>query len=335
MTAPRFSVVIAAYNAADYVADTIDSLGAQTFRDFETIVVDDRSTDATVNVVRNRMAALGLAGEVIVREADLSKGVSVCRNLALKAAKGDWIAFLDSDDLFAADKLARVAIALEQQPDSVRAIHHRARRFRDGSGETIDIVGGKTNEDSIRWVFEDLLSGNYLTTSTWTIARELLIELGGFNRELHGVEDWWLALRVSRRTQWLFIDAVLTHYRVRTTSLMTNAAFEHYVRQHLALIRIARASGELTPDNVDTLRRYCLGPLTQYFAGLAFGRGGLRALGRGVMLLIAAREPRAASHVLWLHARSRALTHLSRLASRLRATSASLRPSARNQDTAP
>jgi glycosyltransferase involved in cell wall biosynthesis len=335
MMAPRFSVVIAAYNAADHVAETLDSLAAQTWRDFETIVVDDRSTDATVSVVRNRMTMLGLAGAVIVRDPDLTKGVSTCRNLGLKAATGDWIAFLDSDDLFAPDKLARVAIALKGLPREVKAIHHRARRFLDANGETVDIVGGNATGDSVCWVFEPLLSGNFLTTSTWVIARELLIELGGFNSELHGVEDWWLALRVSKRTQWGFIDAVLTHYRVRATSLMTNAPFDHYVRQHLALVRVAGVSGELTPASVDTLRRYCLGPLTQYFAGLAFGSGGWRALTGGVMLLVRAHELRAASRVVWRHARAQTLTRLSRIARLLRATSASLHAPARNQDTAP
>jgi glycosyltransferase involved in cell wall biosynthesis len=335
MTAPRFSVVIPAYNAAGYVAETIDSLAGQTFRDFETIVVDDRSTDATASVARNRMITHGLPGAVIVRAPDLPKGVSTCRNLGLKAAKGEWIAFLDSDDLFTADKLARIAIALEGRSDAVKAIHHKARRFLDASGETVDITVGDASGDSVRWLFDALLSGNFLTTSTWVIARELLIELGGFNNELHGVEDWWLALRVSKRTPWLFIDAALTHYRIRTASLMTNAAFDHYVRQHLALVRVARASGEITPENLETLHHYCLGPLTQYFAGLSFARRGWRALIGGVRLLVTAGELRAAFDVVWRHIRAQALTQLSRIARLVRAASASLQTRTRGQDTAP
>ena len=322
MSSPRFSVVIPAYNSAGFLGETLESLAAQTYRNFETILVDDGSTDATVEIARDRMAALGLRGSVTVRPADRPKGVSTCRNLGLQAARGHWIAFLDSDDLFAPQKLQRMAEAVDHASGS-RAIYHPSRRFADASGQTLEIVTVNGMPGAPRWLLDDLLVGNFHATCGMVIERELLREIGGFHSALYGVEDWWLAIQISARTPWLFVGETLAHIRVRGSSLMTNASFEHYVRQHLALVKVARDSGELSPARVATLHDYCLGPLTHYFGGLAFAGGGWTAVRPGVMKLLWAGEVRAAFAVLYRHARGRVLTHASRTARLLRPTSAS------------
>jgi glycosyltransferase involved in cell wall biosynthesis len=321
VSAPKFSVVIPAYNSAAFVVQTLESLAAQTYRDFETVLVDDRSTDETVELARRCMRELGLAGTVLVREAQQRKGVSTCRNLGLEAARGDWVAFLDSDDLFAPQKLERMAQVIGRESGPARAIYHQSRRFADASGQTLEIVPAGGVPGSPRWLLDEVLVGNFHATCGMVIERALLKEIGGFRGTLHGVEDWWLAVQVSARTQWLFVQETLAHIRVRATSLMTNAPFEHYVRQHLALVRVARASGDLTARQVKALHDYTLGPLTQYFAGVAFARGGWSALARGVATLAMAGELAVATTVLYRHARMRVLTHASRTARMLRPTS--------------
>ena len=323
MNAPRFSVVIPAYNSAGFLGDTLESLAAQTYGNFETIVVDDRSTDATVDVARECIAALGLRGSVIVRPLERTKGVSTCRNLGLQAAGGEWIAFLDSDDLFAPEKLQRMAAAIDHSSGAVRAIYHPSRRFADSSGETLEIVTRRGQPGSARWLLDDLLLGNFHATCGMVVERALLREIGGFHSALYGVEDWWLAIQISTRTPWLFVDETLAHIRVRTSSLMTNASFDHYVQQHIALVRVARESGELSRTRIARLHDYCLGPLTHYFAGMAFRHGGWAALRPGVTRLLMAGELRAAFVLLYRHARSQLLTHASRTARLLRPTSAS------------
>ena len=321
MSAPKFSVVIPAYNSASFVGQTLESLAAQTYRDFETVLVDDRSTDDTVAMATRCMRELGLDGTVLVRPMQQRKGVSTCRNLGLEAARGDWVAFLDSDDLFAPHKLERMRQVIDGLAGSARAIYHQSRRFADASGQTLEVVPTGGVPGPPRWLLDEVLVGNFHATCGMVIERPLLMEIGGFRGSLHGVEDWWLAVQVSARTPWLFVEETLAHIRVRATSLMTNAPFEHYVRQHLALVRVARASGELSDGQVQALRDYTLGPLTQYFAGAAFARGGWRALARGVAALAMAGELRVASSVLYRHARMRVLTHASRTARMLRPTS--------------
>jgi hypothetical protein len=216
-----------------------------------------------------------------------------------------------------------VAEAIERSAGVSRAIYHPSRRFADGSGQTLEVVTVNGVPGVPRWLLDDLLVGNFHATCGMVVERTLLQEIGGFHAALYGVEDWWLAIQISTRTAWLFVDETLAHIRVRASSLMTNASFEHYVRQHLALVSVARESGELSRAHVDTLRDYCLGPLTHYFAGVAFGRGGWTALLPGLIRLVAAGEPRAAFDLLYRHVRGRVLTHASRTARLVRTTSGS------------
>jgi glycosyltransferase involved in cell wall biosynthesis len=325
MTAVRFSVVIPAYNSASFIGETLESLAAQTCRDFETVIVDDRSDDQTAELARNTMASLGLKGTVLVRPPSEQKGVSTCRNIGLNASTGEWIAFLDSDDLFAPEKLERITAALEYARGKARAIFHQSRRFADPSGQTLEVVPRRqaTDRGAVRWLLDEVLVGNFHATCGMVIERALLREVGGFHTGLYGVEDWWLAIQISARTPWLFIEETLAHIRVRSSSLMTNAPFEHYVRQHLALVSVARRSRGLSDKHVDTLRRYSLGPLTQYFAGLAFQRGGWRALAPGVWRLLQASEVRAAFGIVHRHVRARLLVRAASTVRVLRSPSSS------------
>src|SRR5688572_33231336 len=97
---PTVSVVIPAYNAAAFIRETIDSALAQTYRDFEVIVVNDGSTDDT-------MARLREFGSRIRVHEQSNSGVATARNSGVKIATGSWIAFLDSDDLWMPQKLER------------------------------------------------------------------------------------------------------------------------------------------------------------------------------------------------------------------------------------
>ena len=97
---PKVSVIIPTYNRSLSVREAIESVLAQTYRDFELIVVDDGSADNTPSV-------LGSFGERIRGIRQANAGVSAARNAGIRAAKGEWVAFLDSDDLWVPQKLER------------------------------------------------------------------------------------------------------------------------------------------------------------------------------------------------------------------------------------
>ena len=107
---PLVSVIIPTYNRATLVVEAVASALAQTYRDFEVLVVDDGSTDGTLK------ALAPFLGEVKLLRLSRRRGVSAARNLGIRAARSRWLAFLDSDDLWLPEKLARQMAFLAQRP---------------------------------------------------------------------------------------------------------------------------------------------------------------------------------------------------------------------------
>lgn len=100
-----------AYNCADYIAESIKSVQNQSYRNWELIVADDNSTDGTVDTVRSMAAD---DNRIHLLETDINLGPAAARNRAINAAQGDYIAFLDSDDIWYPDKLSRQISFMEQ-----------------------------------------------------------------------------------------------------------------------------------------------------------------------------------------------------------------------------
>ena len=128
------SVVMPTHNSRPWVLDTIDNLLTQTYPHVELIVVDDGSTDDTVAVVRQKLAA-DFRGDWTVIELSENRGPSAARNVGLRAARGGWVQFLDSDDFMAPDKFARQMSLCSLAADDVVAVYSPWRRcyFEDGS----------------------------------------------------------------------------------------------------------------------------------------------------------------------------------------------------------
>lgn len=126
----RVSVLIPTYNCARFLPEALDSVFAQTYGDYEVIVVDDGSEDHTPDIV---------ARYPQVRYIPIPhKGVSAARNAAISAAQGEWIAFLDADDLWAADKLEKQLRYLSDHPDC-RLVFTRVKNFFDGLPEEMTL----------------------------------------------------------------------------------------------------------------------------------------------------------------------------------------------------
>ena len=125
---PLVSVIIPTYNRADLVRQALASVKAQTYRDFEIVVVDDGGTDGTCE-------ALSAWREIRVLRHAHRRGVSAARNTGIDAARGEWLAFLDSDDLWLPDKLARQIFWLEGSPGVAHLSDGRDLGAPGGQGE--------------------------------------------------------------------------------------------------------------------------------------------------------------------------------------------------------
>lgn len=188
--APCVSVVIPAYNAAWCVGRAIDSVLAQSFRDFELIVVDDGSTDGTATL----LAAYGAALRVVTQA---NGGMSSARNAGIRAATGRYIAFLDADDRWLPDKLARQVALLEARPEL--AFCAAVASFEDPEGRCVGEWRGASGATAgISEVFAH--HGAVAGGASAVLARQALVmELGGFDETLAGAEDTDLWIRLAGR----------------------------------------------------------------------------------------------------------------------------------------
>jgi glycosyltransferase involved in cell wall biosynthesis len=204
---PRVSVIIPTYNRKDLVQLTIDSALAQTFTDSEIIVVDDGSTDNTGEALRTHY------GLRICYEYQANQGESAARNRALQLAQGEFIALLDSDDLWLPAKLEKEVARLDADPHAgmvfceawlIDAEGERIADQPEGAGLTPDDLALE------KMVFVNQIGG----PSTTLIRRSTLDRVGGFDGQIRFGEDWdvWLQMLV-RRDPIAFIPEPLTCIR--------------------------------------------------------------------------------------------------------------------------
>lgn len=172
----RVSVLIPAYNCSKYIGPAIESALAQTFRDFEIIVVDDGSEDETASVVKQYDSVRYVYQE--------HAGVSTARNRALKEAKAELVTFLDADDLMLPDKIEKQLIYLEEHPDC-EIVFCRCRNFTELKAEEMTLFQQK------------MIENNPIHLAGALIKADLFVKWGGFDIRLNAFEnrEWLWGVR--------------------------------------------------------------------------------------------------------------------------------------------
>lgn len=258
------SVVIPAYNATAFIEPTLMSAIGQTLQPREVIVADDGSSDDTVALVRH----LGVAnsGVPVTVVANVHAGPGAARNAGIRAASGEWIAFLDSDDFWLPQKLEAVAVAVGKQPDANIFCHAEEHVHLDGSAMPFDY--GALHDPS-KLLVRQLYRRNLFSTSAVVCRRSLLFDHGMFDETLMSSQDYELWLRLAPHMKPVWISEVLGRYVERRGNITSGPLFRRLGRTlrilamhrdkvgaaHWALASsIATASGVKTLA-VNTLRR--------------------------------------------------------------------------------
>jgi glycosyltransferase involved in cell wall biosynthesis len=182
---PAVSVVIPVHNRPRLVAEAVKSVLEQSYRDFELLVVDDGSTDDTVEVLRG-------FGEDIRLHLQSHKGVSAARNLGIDLAAADWIAFLDSDDLWLPDKLEEQVAYLNSEPEC-RIVYTDEIWIRNGRR----VNPKQKHRKESGWIFPRSLELCLISPSSVMIHRSVFDHLGRFDESFPAGEDYDLWLRVT------------------------------------------------------------------------------------------------------------------------------------------
>lgn len=204
--APAVSVVLATYNQAPWLDGAIATVRAQSFSDWELLVADDGSTDDTAAVV-GRHAADSRVRHLPGPHAERC----VARNRALAEARGDLVAFLDTDDRWHPEKLARQVAVLQGAPDA--GFCYTVARFVDAEDQPLPI---RKPPDALAGnLFPVLVRGNLVILASVVARLRRVIEAGAFDETLPvcGCEDWDLWLRLARRHPVAVVDEELTRYR--------------------------------------------------------------------------------------------------------------------------
>jgi teichuronic acid biosynthesis glycosyltransferase TuaG len=229
---PQISVVLPVYNAEKYITETLDSIAAQTFHDFDVHVVDDCSTDGSAIIVRDFCARDDRFH--YHRSPSNFGGPAGPRNLGIEQSSGEYIAFCDADDIWAPFKLeVQLAIAKESGADVISAV---VRDFVDG--EPLVPFEQPRGDVPVTVIGHGrLLLKNWIALSSVIARRSVLKAAGPFNTaQSHiAVEDFDMWLRITERGgRVIRIGAPLVHYRKLPTSI--SASKSMMVRKALKII---------------------------------------------------------------------------------------------------
>jgi len=210
---PTISVVIPAYNAAHYLSDTIHSVLAQSYTDWELLIINDGSTDTTESVV-NRYCQQDGRIQLVTKE---NGGVSSSRNLGATLAKGELIAFLDADDKWLPNKLAVHAEYMHSHPEV--GVSFARVELMNSDGSSMNKL--TSNQLTQLQPQEFLYSNPTVTTSNVVIRRDLFHKMQGFDQTINHSEDMELLFRIASCSDFKIegINQTLVQYRIHNTGL--------------------------------------------------------------------------------------------------------------------
>lgn len=221
------SIIIPTYNRADVIANSIQSILDQTYKQYELLIVDDGSTDDTASVIES------LYNERI-RYIKLpeNKGVAAARNEGIRQAKYDYIAFQDSDDYWHKDKLEKQMDFLTKHPEIALLYCPYECQKNDGSVIIVPNNDIPLSEKQGN-IYEYMLRRNTIGTPSVLLRKEALDKSGYFNETLTCLEDWELFLRISKHCEIAFLDEVLLNVNLSTDGVSHNISGYYEARCYM------------------------------------------------------------------------------------------------------
>jgi glycosyltransferase involved in cell wall biosynthesis len=252
---PTISVVIPAYNAENTVLETISSVQQQTFSDFELIVINDGSTDRTLELLQS------VKDERLRIFSYENGGVAVARNRGISHANGEFLAFLDHDDLWTSDKLELQLAALQQHPDAGVAYSWTYfMKEKEGlrSFQACEPVFWEGN------VYTKLLVGDFIYSgSNPLICRQAIDSVGEFDPAINACDDWDYWVRLA--AHWNFVVVPKHQLFFRRSSGSTSYKVEMMKEASLKAIEKTFRSA---PTELQYLKKHCLANFNLYSANL-------------------------------------------------------------------
>ncbi|OUL37626.1 glycosyl transferase family A [Nostoc sp. T09] len=246
---PIISVIIPVYNGEKTITSTIKSVLSQTLSDIELIIINDGSKDSTLEIIKNiydfRLRVFSYP----------NAGQAVSRNRGLSLASGEYISFIDADDLWTTEKLEAQLKALQDNPQA--SVAYSWTNYIDEQGNFL-VSGTHTIENGN--VYEKLLVSNFIENgSNPLIHRQALVEVGGFDASMTPAEDWDLWLRLASRYSFVGVPSPQILYRVSATSASANL-----FKMETACLQVINSACVQTSESVTILKAHSMANLYKY-----------------------------------------------------------------------
>lgn len=220
----KISVIMNCYNSDTFLEEAISSVLGQTYKNFELIFWDNQSTDKSANILHSYQD-----NRIRYFYAEKFTSLGEARNLAISKASGEWIAFLDADDIWDSKKLADYITALKNHPasDQVTMIYSKTKMI-DHNGK---IIGEYTKNDS-GYIHDALLSeGNFIVQSSIMVRLDTFKSVGGINPLLTYCPDYDLSLKITNHNLTIGINDYLTFYRVHEGSITSTKIYNNSIEE--------------------------------------------------------------------------------------------------------
>ena len=250
---PTISVILPVYNGEKTVGATIRSVLEQQFDDFELLIIDDGSTDQTPDVLKV------FSDPRIAVHSFENKGLAASRNRGIRLAAGEFVAFIDADDLWTADKLTDQLNALRSKTDA--GLAYSLTDCIDIDGKRIGPASHVAHDGH---VYSRLMARNFVDSgSNPLVRREVFDAVGGFDERLEAAEDWDFYLRVAHRYPFICLPKAQILYRIHGQTMSANS-----LRQQQASAIVFEAALERVADAAERERiaREGRANLSRYFA---------------------------------------------------------------------
>ena len=220
----KVSIITASYNYAQYLEEAIGSVISQAYGDWELIIVDDGSSDNSLEII-NSFCDKDSRIKLFQHEGAENKGLKETLQLGLKNSSGDWVCFLESDDVLKPQYLERKIEAIEKNPEA-GLIFNKAEFLceSDNAQKKAQIFAKRQDElgkfaPSLN-MFKDFAVFNPVLTFSCVMVKKDLIDCANFDVKNEKFLDWWLWIHLAHENKFVYVDEDLTIWRLHDSSYM-------------------------------------------------------------------------------------------------------------------
>jgi len=223
----KISIITASYNYAQYIVETIDSVISQTYQDWELIVVDDGSSDGSVDIIKSYCGKDSRI-KFFQHQNGENRGLKETILLGLENSTGDWVAFLESDDFFLPENLAKKVEVIKNNP-SVKLVFNKVEFLWDEQREKSNNKRIEKRQNNLsnkkfpRNMFYDFYLRNQILTFSSVIVEKNFIKQANFNTPIDALLDWWLWVHLAQKSEFYYLDECLTIWRLHAESYIEKA----------------------------------------------------------------------------------------------------------------